>query len=410
MPFAGVWVDRWDRRLVLIGADLGAGLTTIAMLVLYSAGALEIWHLFAAEILTGVFESFQDPAYSAATTTLIPKAHYNRASGMRSLAQFASKIVAPFLAGLLLVTIDINGVMAIDVVTFLFAMGTLVFVRFPSVKVETAEALQAESTAATRNNIWQEIKFGLRYILQRRGLLGTLLILSGINFFASLTYLAILPTLILARTGGDELALATVQAALGAGGVVGGLVLSVWGGPRRQIHGILAGAAFSFLLGDFSFAVGRSVPFWVVGGFITTFFIPFIAGANRAIWQSKVPPEIQGRIFSVQSTLMQAFIPLGYLLAGALADLVFEPALASNEIAGGSLAGTFGWLVGTGPGAGMGLMFVGTAVSGTLMSLSGYLFRAIRQVETDLPDHDELALAESDGNSASELHSVPAPL
>lgn len=399
-PFAGVWIDRWDRRLVMLGADLGAGLMTIAMLVLYSLGQLEIWHLFAAELLTGAFESFQYPAYSAATTTLIPKAQYGRASGMRSLAESASRIIAPFLAGLLLVAIDINGVMAIDVVTFLFAMGTLLFVRFPSVKGEAAEVGEAETTDGKSHNMWQEIQIGLRYIVERRGLLGMLLIFSGINFFAALTYFSILPVLILARTGGDELALATVQAALGAGGVVGGLLLSIWGGPRRQIHAILAGAALSFLLGDLSFAVGRSLPVWIVGGFVTTFFIPFIIGANRVIWQSKVPPQMQGRVFSVQSTINQALIPLGYLLAGPLADRMFEPAMA----AGGPLAGSLGWLVGTGPGAGMGLMFVGTAVCGTLISLSGYLFRAIRNVEIDLPDHDRLASV--DGEGTAELHSA----
>lgn len=397
-PFAGVWIDRWDRRLVMLGADLGAGLMTIAMLVLYSLGALEIWHLFAAELLTGVFESFQYPAYSAATTTLIPKAQYGRASGMRSLAESASRIIAPFLAGLLLVAIDINGVMAIDVVTFLFAVGTLLFVRFPSVKEQAAGVEEAED--GMPRNMWQEIQVGLRYIVQRRGLMGILLIFSGINFFAALTYFSILPVLILARTGGDELALATVQAALGAGGVVGGLLLSVWGGPRRQIHAILAGAALSFLLGDLSFAVGRSLPVWVVGGFITTLFIPFIIGANRVIWQSKVPPQMQGRVFSVQSTINQALIPLGYLLAGPLADRLFEPAMA----AGGSLAGSLGWLVGTGPGAGMGLMFVGTAVCGTLMSLSGYLFRAIREVESDLPDHDLPLSAEGEDERTVQGH------
>lgn len=397
-PFAGVWIDRWDRRLVMLGADLGAGLMTIAMLVLYSLGLLEIWHLFAAELLTGAFESFQYPAYSAATTTLIPKEQYGRASGMRSLAESASQIIAPFLAGLLLVAIDINGVMAIDVVTFLVAVGTLLFVRFPTVQREAAVAEVAGD--GTPPNIWQEIQVGLRYIVQRRGLLGVMLIFSGIDFFAALTYFSILPTLILARTGGDELALATVQAALGVGGVVGGLLLSVWGGPRRQIHAILAGTALSFLLGDLSFAVGRSLPAWVVGGFVTTFFIPFIVGANRVIWQSKVPPQMQGRVFAVQSTVHQALIPLGYLLAGPLADFVFEPAMA----VGGSLAGSLGWLVGTGPGAGMGLMFVGTAVCGTLISLSGYLFRAVRNVEIELPDHDRLASVESEGTA--ELHSA----
>jgi hypothetical protein len=204
------------------------------------------------------------------------------------------------------------------------------------------------------------------------------------NFFATLTYFSILPALILARTGNNELALAIVQSALGIGGVAGGLMVSFWGGPKRRIHAILAGAALSFLLGDFLFAVGQSLPVWVTAAFLASFFIPFITSANGAIWQSKVAPHVQGRVFSVKGMFQQSSMPLGYLMAGPLADHVFEPAMAP----GGALAGAFSWLVGTGPGAGMALMFVLTSILGMAMGLSGYLFRAVRQVEEDLPDHD----------------------
>ncbi|MCB0029550.1 MAG: MFS transporter, partial [Anaerolineales bacterium] len=209
-------------------------------------------------------------------------------------------------------------------------------------------------------------------------------IFTGINFFAALTYFGVLPTLVLARTGGDELALAAVQTALGAGGVVGGLILSIWGGPKRKIHGLLAGAALSFWLGDLLFATGRSTPVWVAGAFMAAFFVPFIIGSEAAIWQAKIPPAVQGRVLAVQDMLQTAAFPLGYILAGPLADYLFEPAMRPE----GWLAPTFGWLVGTGPGAGMGVMFLGTAVGGTLVSLAGYLIPAVRDVETNLPDFD----------------------
>lgn len=376
-PIAGVWVDRLDRRLVMMFTDCGAGLMTIGMLGLYVTGNLQIWHLFVAEALTGAFEAFQMPAYGAATTMLVPKKSYARASGMRSMATSGSQIVGPFLAGALLAIVGIGGVMSIDVITFLVAMITLVIVRVPP-------PLRNPGGNPEGSPFWQEIGFGFNYIRQRRGLMGLLLIFTGINLFASLTYFAVLPVLILARTGGDELALASVQAALGIGGVVGGLLLSVWGGPRRQIHGVLAAAALAFAIGDSLFAVGRSLPVWITGAFLTSLFVPVIVGANRAIWQAKVAPDLQGRVFSFQSALQTAAMPLGYLVAGPLADTVFEPAMA----AGGPLANAFGWLVGIGPGAGIGLMFACTAVLGTAVSLSGYLFAAVRCVEDDLPDHD----------------------
>jgi predicted MFS family arabinose efflux permease len=270
--------------------------------------------------------------------------------------------------------------MRIDILTFLIAMVTLMLVKIP-------RPPKQETTGESKNT-WQEIRYGLAFIWQRPGLKGLLAIYSGINFFAALTYFAILPTLVLTRNNGDELALAAVQGALGVGGVVGSLVLSIWGGPRRQIHAVLAGAAVSFWTGDMLFAIGRSVPVYVVGAFSAAFFVPFIIAANRAIWQAKVPPDVQGRVFSVQSMIQTASMPLGYLLAGPLADRIMEPAMA----AGGNLVPWFGWLVGQGPGAGMALMFVGTAVFGTTISIVGYLFRPIRQVESDLPDHDETLL------------------
>jgi MFS family permease len=375
-PIAGVWVDRLDRRKIMILADLGAGIMTIGLLILLSTNSLQTWHLFVAEALTGAFEAFQIPAYIASTTMLISKKQYARAGGLRSLATSASQISGPILGGALLGFISLKGVMGLDILTFLIAMITLMVVKIPC-----PTAVQEEQET---HNTWREIRFGLNYIWQRPGLRALLTIYSGINFFAALTYFAILPTLILTRNNGNELALATVQAALGVGGVVGSIVLSAWGGPRKQIHAVLAGAAVSFWSGDMLFATGRSIPILIVGAFSAAFFVPFIISGNRAIWQSKVPPAVQGRVFSVQSMIQTASMPLGYLIAGPLADRIMEPAMA----VGGSLTPLFSWLVGEGPGAGMALMFVGTAVLGTTISITGYLFRPIRNIEADLPDHD----------------------
>ncbi len=375
-PLAGVIVDRYDRRQIMILSDMGAGVMTIGMLILYRAGALQIWHLYAAQALSGLFESFQLPAYTAVSTTLVPKSHYGRINGMRSTANAAAEIIAPLSAGLLVTLIDIDGVMFFDVVTFLVAMLTLSIVRLPQVT--------KSKPAAENEPFWPEITAGLRFIAARRGLLGLLIVYVGINLFAALTYFAILPPMVLARSGGSELALASVQGTLGAAALVGGLVMSVWGGPRRKIHGALGFTAVSFLFGDMLFAVGRSVPVWLVAAAVSSFFIPLLVGSYRAIWQAKVPLDMQGRVFAVQGALQTATMPVGYLVAGPLADRLLEPAM----MPGGALANSFGWLVGTGAGAGMGLMFVGTAVLGCLMSLSGYLVADVREVETRLPDGD----------------------
>lgn len=375
-PLAGVVVDRYDRRWVMILADMGAGFMTIGLLILYQADGLQIWHLYVAQALAGLFEAFQLPAYTAVSTTLVSKAQYGRINGLRSTANAAAEIIAPLSAGLFVTLIGIDGVMLFDVTTFLVAMLTLFLVRLPhNHKPKPTEESEP---------FWQEVTAGLRFITARRGLLGLLITWVGINLFAALTYFAILPPMILARSGGSEMALASVQGTLGAAALVGGLVMSVWGGPRRKIHGALGFTAVSFLFGDFLFAIGRSLPVWLMAAAVSSFFIPLLVGSYRAIWQAKVPLEMQGRVFAVQGALQTAAMPVGYLLAGPLADHLFEPAM----MPGGALADALGWLVGTGPGAGMGLMFVGTAVLGCLMSLSGYLTADVREIETRLPDHD----------------------
>jgi MFS transporter, DHA3 family, macrolide efflux protein len=223
--------------------------------------------------------------------------------------------------------------------------------------------------------------------------LGLMLIFMGIEFFAALTYFSVLPALILARSHGNEVALGLVLATLGGAGVIGGLIISFWGLPKRRIHAVFGFTAISFLLGDGLFAIGQSLTTWLIAATVAAFFIPFIGGGDRTIWQSKVAPAIQGRVFAVSGMFRNGVKPVGYLLAGPLADRVFEPAL----LVGGAWVPYLGWLVGTGPGAGIGAMFLCTAFGGTLVALSGYLFRATRCVEDDLPDHD---LVVGDGDAA----------
>lgn len=376
-PFAGVLADRLDRRRVMLYADVGGTLITAALLALYATGRLALWNVYLAQTLKGACEALRGPAYTASVTLLMPREHYARTAGLRSLSGSTAQVLAPFLAGLLLPFVGLGGVLLVDAGTFLIAGIALLVVRIP-------RPAPAHGGLSARAGAWEDIRSACGYIFRRPGLLGLLLIFAGMNLLAALTYFGVLSAMILARSGRNAMALAGVQSALGAGALAGSLLVSAWGGPKRQIHGVLAAGGISFLLGDFLFAAGRTVPVWVVAAFVSAFFIPFITSANTAIWQTKVIPAVQGRVFSVQGMLQNATAVVGYLAAGPLADLLFEPAMS----AGGSLAGTFGWLVGTGPGAGMALMFVGTSILGGTGCLSGYLFRAVRRVEEDLPDHD----------------------
>jgi hypothetical protein len=215
------------------------------------------------------------------------------------------------------------------------------------------------------------------------------LVFLAINLIAVFGFTVLSP-MILAQTGNDEILLGSVRSAMGFGGVIGGLLMSVWGGPKRRVHGVLLGMALSCLLGMLVLGLGNGLAIWVVGAFFSSFFIPIINGSNQAIWQAKVAPDVQGRVFATRRLIAQISVPVAMLLSGPLADHVFEPAMMAEGSLGrmAAIRGIFGGLVGTGSGAGMALMFVITGVLGTLVGLGGYAFPVIRNAEDILPDYD----------------------
>lgn len=388
-PVAGALVDRWNRKLVVMLSDLGAGLATVVVLLLYTGGQLQIWHLYAAALFAGAFETFQFPAYSAAMSVMLRKEQYARANGMMALAQSASEIFGPLAAGAALGVVGITGIMTFDVCTFVAAILAVLAVSIPQPTVTAAGR-------AGRGSLRQESVYGFRYILARPSLLGLQLAFFTMNLLGTFGF-TVLSAMILARTGNDELALSGVNAAAGVGGVIGGLLLSVWGGPKRRVHGVLLGMALSSV-GTVLLGLGRALPLWAAGAFITAFFIPILNGCNQAIWQAKVPPDVQGRVFATRRMIAQITVPAAMLIAGPLADYVFEPGL----LPGGALVGVFGGLVGTGVGAGMSLMLLLSGVLGIFAGLGGYAFRAVRNAEDILPDHGVEIAPEADAEATAE--------
>ena len=376
-PVAGAIVDRSNRKLMMMVSDLAAGLTTLLVLALYSTGSLEIWHLFVTSAITGAFQTFQWPAFSAAITLMLPKQQYGRANGLVELAGSTSGIFAPLLAGALLAFVGLTGILLIDVVTFCFAIGALVVIHVPQ-----PEGSQVGD--ASRGSLWAESIYGFRYILQRPSLLGLQLVFAAGNFFSTLGYTLMAP-MILARTTNNEIMLASAQSAGAVGGVVGGVIMSAWGGPKRRIHGVLAGWFVGSLLGQAVFGMGSTLPVWIASSFVWALVSPIINASNQAIWQAKVEPDVQGRVFATRRLIAWAVTPLAQLLAGPLADRVFEPAMQQPS----ALSDLFGGLVGTGSGAGMGLIVALSGLAAAAIGLGAYAFRQIRDAELILPDFDE---------------------
>ena len=376
-PVAGALVDRWNRKLVMMLSDLAAGIGTIAILLLYTADSLKIWHLYIIFTFMGLFQSFQFPAYSAAVSTMLDKEQYGRASGMLSLAQSASGIFAPVAAGILLGMVGPGGIMMFDIASFIVAIAALLMVHVPQPAVSPEKQV--------KRSLLEDSLFGFKYIIARKGLLGLQTVFFLINFTGSLCFPLLAP-MILSQTGNNTIILGTVNSAFGAGGVLGGLLLSAWGGPKKRVHGVLAGMALSCLLGYTVMGSANSVYLWVAGAFIMMSFNPIINGSNQAIWQSKVPPEMQGRVFSARAFIALISQPIAMAITGPLADGFLLPGMMED----GSLAPFFGWLIGVGPGEGISLLFLVMGLIGAVFGFGGYLFKEVRNVEDILPDHDAI--------------------
>ncbi len=381
-PIAGAMVDRYNRKLMMMLSDLGAVLSTAAILILYTTGHLEFWHLYIAAVVNGMGNTFQWPAYSAAISTMVPKEQYGRANGMMSLIEAGPGVLAPMLAGAIL-ALSLKGpfdsfalIMLIDLTTFFFAIGALLIVHVPQPE-KSAEGENAGS------NLWQEGMYGFRYIFQRPSLLGLQMIFFFGNLFANIGFTVFAP-MILARTGQNSLVFGSIQTAGAVGGILGGLVMSAWGGFKRRVHGVLLG----WMISGICFAMlgfDGGLKLWLPVMATMMLFFPLVNTSNQAIWQSKVAPDLQGRVFSARRLIAWFSQPIAPIIAGTLADFVMEPAMQSST----RLARLFGPLFGTGPGAGMGLLVAFAGVASAVVGLSGYFVPNIRNAEDLLPDHDQ---------------------
>lgn len=381
-PIAGAMVDRYNRKLMMMLSDLGAVLSTAGILILYTTGHLEFWHLYIAAVINGLGNTFQWPAYSAAISTMVPKEQYGRANGMMSIIEAGPGVLAPMLAGAVL-AINLNGplnsfalIMLMDVVTFFLAIGALLIVYIPQPK-QTAEGEKASG------NLWQEGMYGFKYIFARPSLLGLQMIFFFGNLFSGIGFTVFAP-MILARTGQDSLIFGSVQTAGAVGGIIGALIISAWGGFKRRVHGVLLGWMLSGLLFALM-GLDISPTLWIIVMGTATLFFPLVNASNQALWQSKVPPDLQGRVFSARRLIAWLTNPISPIIGGTLADFVMEPAMQSS----GGMAQLLGPLFGTGPGAGMGVLIAIIGLASALVGLAGYFIPVVRNAEDILPDHDE---------------------
>ncbi len=373
-PYAGVVVDRTDRRLVMLISDSAAAVATLSMGLLFFLGSLEFWQIIFAVAFSSAASAFQEPAYRAALPTLVPKAQLGRANGLVEMAPAVGTLIAPAIAGALLLLSGLGSVFIVDMATFLVAVATLSVVAFPDIAPEKAD----------RSSAWSEAGAGFRYLRDRRGLLGLLWIYAGLNMVLTLSNVLWVPVF-LAFT--NEAALGGLMSVIGGAMIVGSVIMSAWGGPKKRVAGIFS----LMVVGGLGLAVAGLRPsLWVAGGgaVLLMVTVPIVNGTSQALWQTKVDLAIQGRVFSTRRMVAQIATPIGFLSAGPLADRIFEPLLAAD----GALAGSLGPIFGTGPGRGSGLMITLAGLVVMVLPLVGWSVPSIRRLEAEIPD----AIADED--------------
>jgi len=378
-PIAGAMVDRHNRKLMMMVSDLGAVIATTGILILNAADVLEIWHLCVASVIYGLSGTFQWPAYMAAISTMVPKEQYSRANGMMSLIDSGPGVFSPMIAGALLPLIGLTGILTIDVITFIFAIGSLLIVHVP--QPERTEEGQSGS-----GSLLKEAAYGFKYIFVRKSLLGLLLVILCLNLAQGFSG-ALFAPMLLSRTDNNSAVLGSVQSAFAIGGVVSGLIVSAWGGLKaRRIRGMLVGWAAYAFFGLMIFGLGRNLYVWLPAAVLASMTFPLTQSASNAIWQSKVAPDIQGRVFSARRLIAWMVDPIMPVVAGALADYITEPAMIAQT----GLSKAFGWMVGTEPGSGMSLQYIFSGLAYLSICIIAWFIPTIRNVEELLPDHDQL--------------------
>lgn len=314
-PVAGVCIDRWSRRRVMVLADGANALISLVMAWLFWIGAMEVWHVYVAAFLRSVGTAFHTPAMEASTALMVPEDQLSRASGFNQTMFGLRFMAGPALGALLIETVSFQGAMLADALTALPALITLVFVAIPRPQPPATPDHPEPS-------VWAGLREGVQFVMGWRGL-GWLLAAYFVSHLAVVPALTMFPLLTTDHFGGDATDYSILEAALGAGLVIGGLLLTAWGGFRRRVFTFLLGMG-CFGASCFLIAAAPGHLFWlaVVGSFCMGLANPFADGSFMAILYGAVPPRLQGRVLSLAFSACQASMPLGLAIAGPFVDSV----------------------------------------------------------------------------------------
>lgn len=364
--FAGALSDKWNKKITMLVSDSFAAFCTVVVMILLSAGRLEIWHLYVLNGINGLMNTIQQPAADVAITLLTPSQHYQKVSGFRSFSNSLNTILTPVLATAVLAFWGLQAVIWIDLVTFVIAFLTLLcFIKIPQIPKEEEQ----------KETVLQSAFSGLQYLKENRGILDLIIFLAAINFIASI-YDAALPAMILSKA--DDMALGTVNTVVGIATLAGSVLVSLMPEPQSRVRIICNTLLLSMSTENFVLAFADTLPLWCIGAFLGWISIPIMNANMDVLFRKKIPVSMQGRVFSARNTLQFFTIPLGLFLGGLLVDKVFEPFMANQDV-----ESILSMIFGTGKGSGAQVLFSLIGVAGVVICLIFRKDTYIWTLETD---------------------------
>lgn len=353
---AGAIADRWDKKRIMLLADIFAACGTLAVLALHLTASLEPVHLYIINVLLSLMNAFQVPAAYVATGLLVPKEHYTRVGGLQTASGALISILSPALGGIVLAWGGLGAVLMVDLFTFAVALITLVFIPIP--KPEMQEKTKSEP-------FLKNCLSGVRYLKDHPRLFRLVLYIAVVNLLAKLGNDGLMSPFVLARSGGNETLAGIVQSSVAIGLMAGGTFIAA---KKKQspdsVPAMVNGCICIFLTG-LGLALSRTAAGWCLFAFLQYAFAAIMNAHWGNIMRTTVPTELQGRVYSARDTLQNCLIPLGLYLGGILADGVFEPLMQSTSPAVAGLRFAFG----SGNGAGIALQFFVMSAAGLILSL-----------------------------------------
>lgn len=357
--FAGALSDRWDKKKTILVCDALAACSTLIVLLLLQADALRIWHLYIVNAVSGLMNTFQQPASEVATSALLKREYYQKVGGLRYLSNSLNSILTPIITTAIMGFWGIGTVIAIDLCSFVAAFLVLmIFIPIPQ-----AEARQ------TKESVLQSAAEGVRWLKANPGIFHLMLFLAAINLVASM-FNAALPALALSKA--SETALGTVNSVTGIAMLIGSLLASFLPAPQSRVKAIWCCLMLSMCTENFFLAFGNSTWSWCLGAVLGWIALPWMSANLEAVNRLNIPIDIQGRVFAARNSFQFFTIPVGYFLGGLLVDQVFEPIMAM-QIPDSLLTQLFG----AGKGSGAAFLFAVLWLLGIAICL---LFRGDRHI------------------------------